>query len=173
MQPWRRVFRWRSLFRPRSSLVGRLPPVIQDRVEVVSYAEILLEWLQSRAMTILNGSPVVTRFAPSPTGALHLGNARTALFSYLWARKTGGRFILRIEDTDAERSQLRFRDELLAQLRWLGLDWDEGPDVGGPSAPYSQAERGDFYRTLYSRLESEAQAYPCYCTPAELELSRK
>jgi glutamyl-tRNA synthetase len=124
-------------------------------------------------MTILNASPAVTRFAPSPTGALHLGNARTALFSYLWARKTGGRFILRIEDTDAERSQLRFRDELMTQLRWLGLDWDEGPDVGGPSAPYSQAERGEFYRALYARLETQDQAYPCYCTPQELELSRK
>ena len=91
-------------------------------------------------------SPVITRFAPSPTGALHLGNARTAFFSYLWARKTRGRFILRIEDTDVERSQARFRDGLLADLRWLGLDWDEGPDVGGPAAPYSQAERGALYR---------------------------
>ncbi|HEY2677052.1 MAG TPA: glutamate--tRNA ligase [Steroidobacteraceae bacterium] len=124
-------------------------------------------------MSQSNETRAVTRFAPSPTGSLHLGNARTALFSYLWARKTGGRFILRIEDTDAERSQLRYRDELMEQLRWLGLDWDEGPDVGGPSAPYSQAERGEFYRTLYARLEAQQQAYPCYCTPEELELSRK
>jgi nondiscriminating glutamyl-tRNA synthetase len=118
-------------------------------------------------------SPVITRFAPSPTGSLHLGNARTAFFSYLWARKSGGRFILRIEDTDVERSQLRFRDELMADMRWLGLDWDEGPDVGGPSAPYSQAERGEFYGTLYARLEQQGFAYPCYCTAEELELSRK
>jgi glutamyl-tRNA synthetase len=104
---------------------------------------------------------------------LHLGNARTALFCYLWARKTRGRFILRIEDTDAERSRLRFRDQLIADLRWLGLDWDEGPDVGGPSAPYSQAERGDYYRSLYAQLEAEERAYPCYCTAEELELSRK
>ncbi|HEY1314648.1 MAG TPA: glutamate--tRNA ligase family protein, partial [Steroidobacteraceae bacterium] len=117
--------------------------------------------------------PVTTRFAPSPTGALHLGNARTALFSHLWARKSGGRFILRIEDTDAERSQLRFLDELMGEMRWLGLDWDEGPDIGGPSAPYSQAERGDLYRVLYARLEQDGQAYPCFCTPEELELSRK
>jgi glutamyl-tRNA synthetase len=122
---------------------------------------------------ILNSSPVITRFAPSPTGSLHLGNARTAFFSYLWARKSGGRFILRIEDTDAERSRLRFRDELMAELRWLGLDWDEGPDIGGPSAPYSQAERGEFYRTLFAQLEMNDQAYPCYCTAEELELSRK
>jgi nondiscriminating glutamyl-tRNA synthetase len=117
--------------------------------------------------------PVTTRFAPSPTGSLHLGNARTAFFSYLLARKNGGRFILRIEDTDVERSQLRFRDELIADLRWFDIEWDEGPDIGGPAAPYSQAERGDIYRTLFARLETENLAYPCYCTGEELELSRK
>jgi glutamyl-tRNA synthetase len=115
----------------------------------------------------------ITRFAPSPTGSLHLGNARTAFFSHLWARKSGGRFILRIEDTDAERSQQRFCDELMAELRWLGLDWDEGPGVGGPSAPYSQSERGDLYRQLFARLEADARAYACFCTAEELELSRK
>ena len=118
-------------------------------------------------------SSVITRFAPSPTGSLHLGNARTAFFSYLWARKAGGRFILRIEDTDVERSQDRFRDELVSDLKWLGFDWDEGPDVGGPHAPYSQSQRGDFYRALFHRLESEARAYKCYCSTEDLELSRK
>jgi nondiscriminating glutamyl-tRNA synthetase len=122
---------------------------------------------------ILGSSPVITRFAPSPTGSLHLGNARTAFFSHLWARKSGGRFILRIEDTDAERSRLSFRDGLMADMRWLGLDWDEGPDIGGPSAPYSQAERGEFYGKLFAQLELNGQAYPCYCTAEELELSRK
>jgi glutamyl-tRNA synthetase len=117
--------------------------------------------------------PVVTRFAPSPTGSLHLGNARTAFFSHLWARKSGGRFILRIEDTDVERSEERFRDEQMAELRWLGFDWDEGPDIGGPSAPYAQSERGEFYRGLFARLEANGRAYPCYCTAEELELSRK
>jgi len=117
--------------------------------------------------------PIVTRFAPSPTGSLHLGNARTAFFSHLWARKLGGRFILRIEDTDVERSDSRHRDALMAELRWLGLDWDEGPEIGGPSAPYSQSERGAFYRQLFSRLEEGGQVYPCYCTADELELSRK
>jgi nondiscriminating glutamyl-tRNA synthetase len=102
-----------------------------------------------------------------------LGNARTAFFSHLWARKTGGRFILRIEDTDVERSQLHFRDELMIDLGWLGLDWDEGPDVGGPSAPYSQSERGAFYQELFARLERGHQVYPCYCTAQDLELSRK
>jgi glutamyl-tRNA synthetase len=104
---------------------------------------------------------------------LHLGNARTAFFSHLWARKSGGRFILRIEDTDVERSQARFREELMAQMRWLGMRWDEGPDIGGPSAPYSQSERGEFYRALFARLAANGQVYPCYCTAAELELSRK
>src|SRR5271168_5613057 len=99
-------------------------------------------------MSLNNETPIITRFAPSPTGALHLGNARTALFSHLWARKTGGRFILRIEDTDVERSERRFRDALLEDLRWLGLDWDEGPDVGGPSAPYAQSARGAWYDGL-------------------------
>jgi glutamyl-tRNA synthetase len=122
---------------------------------------------------ILNSLPIVTRFAPSPTGSLHLGNARTAFFSHLLARKSGGRFILRIEDTDLERSRPRFREELMAEMRWLGLDWDEGPDIGGPSAPYSQAERGDFYRALFAQLEANGRAYPCYCTAEELELSRK
>jgi glutamyl-tRNA synthetase len=120
-----------------------------------------------------DSSAVITRFAPSPTGALHLGNARTAFFSHLWARKSGGRFILRIEDTDVERSQARFRDELMAEMRWLGLTWDEGPDIGGPSAPYSQAERGPFYQSLFARLAANGEAYPCYCTAEELELSRK
>jgi glutamyl-tRNA synthetase len=124
-------------------------------------------------MSAINESPVVTRFAPSPTGSLHLGNARTALFSHLWARKTGGKFILRIEDTDLERSQDRFRDQLMTDMRWLGLDWDEGPDVGGPSGPYRQAERGEFYRDLYAKLLSQGHAYPCYCTAEDLELSRK
>jgi nondiscriminating glutamyl-tRNA synthetase len=124
-------------------------------------------------MSSIENMPVITRFAPSPTGALHLGNARTALFSHLWARKTGGRFILRIEDTDAERSQERFRDQLMADMRWLGMDWDEGPDIGGPSAPYSQAERGELYRGLYTQLAASEQAYPCYCTAEDLELSRK
>src|SRR6202051_5191832 len=110
--------------------------------------EILLEWVQSSAMSL----PVITRFAPSPTGSLHLGNARTAFFSHLWARKSGGRFILRIEDTDVERSQARCRHQLMADLRWLGLDWDEGPDTGGRSAPYCQSGAGGFYRALFSRL---------------------
>ena len=118
--------------------------------------------------------PVITRFAPSPTGSLHLGNARTAFFSHLWARKSGGRFILRIEDTDYRaQPDCVSAIELMVDLGWLGLDWDEGPDVGGPSGPYSQSERGAFYRELFARLQAGGQAYPCYCTAEDLELSRK
>jgi glutamyl-tRNA synthetase len=124
-------------------------------------------------MSFSTDTPVITRFAPSPTGSLHLGNARTALFSHLWARKSGGKFILRIEDTDADRSQVRFRDQLMDDLRWLGLDWDEGPDVGGPSGPYCQAQRGEFYQGLFAQLAARQLAYPCYCTAEDLELSRK
>jgi glutamyl-tRNA synthetase len=102
-----------------------------------------------------------------------LGNARTAFFSHLWARQRGGRFILRIEDTDVERSHVRHRDGLLLDLRWLGLDWDEGPDIGGPAAPYVQSERGAGYDALFARLSAGGFAYPCYCTAEELELARK
>lgn len=117
--------------------------------------------------------PSVTRFAPSPTGSLHLGNARTALFNFLLARKLGGRFILRIEDTDLERSAERFLGELIDDLRWLGLEWEEGPDVGGPQAPYRQSERGALYREFFARLEATGLTYPCFCSPLELDVSRR
>ncbi len=115
---------------------------------------------------------VVTRFAPSPSGELHLGNVRTALFSQLLARRAGGRFILRIEDTDAARSTAAHAAALLDDLAWLGLGWDEGPDIGGPAGPYRQSERAAVYAPLLARLEAGGQAYPCFCTPAELELER-
>jgi len=115
----------------------------------------------------------VTRFAPSPTGYLHLGNARTALFNHLAARAGGGRLVLRIEDTDAERSDEALLERLLEDLRWLGLQWDEGPDVGGPHAPYRQSERGGQYAAAIDVLEAQGLAYPCFCTPEELQLSRR
>src|ERR1700754_846719 len=116
---------------------------------------------------------LVTRFAPSPTGYLHLGNARTALLSYLAARKADGRFILRVEDTDEARSNDDFMVALFADLKWLGLDWDEGPDIGGPHQPYRQRERGGIYKEWLSRLDAAGLTYPCFCTPAELNISRK
>ncbi len=117
---------------------------------------------------------VKTRFAPSPTGHIHLGNLRTALFSALVARHDPhGCFLLRIEDTDRERSREDYTHALLSDLRWLGLNWDEGPEVGGPHAPYAQSERDALYEQYFQRLQAQDQLYPCYCTPRELELSRK
>jgi glutamyl-tRNA synthetase len=113
------------------------------------------------------------RFAPSPTGYLHVGGARTALFNWLHARHVGGTFILRIEDTDAERSSVEMVGGILDSMKWLGLDWDEGPEVGGPHAPYFQAQRLDRHRAAASRLVAEGHAYYCYCTPADLEASRR
>ncbi len=113
------------------------------------------------------------RFAPSPTGPLHIGGARSALFNYLWARKNQGQFIVRIEDTDLERSTLESEADILASLRWLGIDWDEGIEMGGPHAPYRQTERLDSYRNYASRLLEKGQAYYCYCTEEELEAERQ
>lgn len=113
------------------------------------------------------------RFAPSPTGQLHVGNARTALFNWLWARGTGGTFVLRIEDTDAERSTRESEAAILADLRWLGLDWDEGPDIGGPHGPYRQSERRAAYAEYAERLVAGGHAYYCFCTPDMLEAARQ
>ncbi|HEX3843483.1 MAG TPA: glutamate--tRNA ligase [Steroidobacteraceae bacterium] len=115
----------------------------------------------------------VTRFAPSPTGELHLGNARTALFNYLLARRTGGRFLLRIEDTDAQRSQESHLAVMLEDLRWLGLDWDAGPDREDDRGPYRQSQRGAFYARFCEVLERQNAVYPCFCTPLELEAARR
>ncbi len=118
-------------------------------------------------------APAVTRFAPSPTGSLHLGNARTALFNYVLARRLGGRYALRIEDTDLERSAERYLAGLIEDLRWLGLDWDEGPDLGGAHGPYRQSERAAIYRDFFARLEQTGLTYPCFCSPIELDVSRR
>jgi nondiscriminating glutamyl-tRNA synthetase len=115
----------------------------------------------------------VTRFAPSPTGELHLGNARTALFNLLLARHAGGRFILRIEDTDTERSRESHTAALIADLRWLGIDWDAGPDREDDRGPYRQSLRGALYARYFALLEQRGQGYPCYCSALELELSRR
>ncbi len=114
-----------------------------------------------------------TRFAPSPTGHMHLGNARTALFSALLARKHEGVFLLRVEDTDQERSTLAYRDDLLEDLSWLGLAWQEGVQVGGALGPYAQSEREAIYQHYYQILEDKEQVYPCFCSPTELALVRK
>ncbi len=116
---------------------------------------------------------VRVRFAPSPTGALHLGSARTALFNWLFARHNKGKFILRIEDTDRTRSTKEAEKTIFHGLDWLGLDWDEGPNVGGPFGPYFQTERMDLYHKYTDQLIAEGKAYYCFCTPEELETKRK
>jgi glutamyl-tRNA synthetase len=113
------------------------------------------------------------RFAPSPTGYLHVGGARTALFNWLYARHHGGVFVLRIEDTDVERSSWEMVSGIVDGLRWLGLDWDEGPDVGGPHGPYFQSERLQKYRAAAERLVAEGHAYYCYCSPEALKAQRE
>ncbi|MBN1163458.1 MAG: glutamate--tRNA ligase [Candidatus Krumholzibacteriota bacterium] len=116
---------------------------------------------------------VRVRFAPSPTGYLHVGGARTALFNWLFARHQGGKFIIRVEDTDRERSTGEFGRMLLEDLSWLGLDWDEGPGSGGEFGPYYQSERIEGYRREAQRLVGENRAYPCFCTDEELEEKRE
>ncbi len=115
---------------------------------------------------------VRVRFAPSPTGAPHIGNIRTALFDYLWARHSGGKFILRVEDTDQKREVDNGLELIMASLRALGLDWDEGPDIGGAFGPYRQSERLHLYREHAERLVAAGDAYYCYCSGAELEQMR-
>ena len=116
---------------------------------------------------------VVTRFAPSPTGYLHVGGARTALFNWLYARRMGGRFLLRIEDTDVKRNTPTAMRQVIEDLRWLGIDWDEGPEVGGPNGPYLQSQRRDIYDKYVKKLVEEGKAYYCFDTAAELAAMRE
>ncbi len=120
----------------------------------------------------LGGKPRL-RFAPSPTGYLHIGGVRTALFNWLWARHTGGTFILRIDDTDQERSTPENERIILRDMRWLGLLWDEGPEVEGPSGPYRQMERLPVYAEFAEKLIAAGAAYRCFCTKEELDAQRK
>ncbi len=116
---------------------------------------------------------VRVRIAPSPSGNLHIGTARTALFNYLFAKKRNGKFILRIEDTDAERTSQAYIDNIFDSLKALGLNWDEGPDVGGPYGPYTQSERFDIYPKYVQELLDKGFAYECFCTPEELEAEKE
>ena len=117
--------------------------------------------------------PVRVRFAPSPTGDLHVGNIRTALYDWAYARHTGGKFVFRIEDTDRERVTDEYINAAIDTLKWLGLQWDEGPEVGGPSAPYLQSQRLDIYADWAAKFLAAGDAYHCYCNPEELEASRE
>lgn len=126
-----------------------------------------------RARVSATGVTVRVRFAPSPSGYLHIGGARTALFNWLWARQQGGTFILRVEDTDQERSSIDSVRAVLDALRWLKLDWDEGPEVGGSVGPYFQSDRHQYYRAAIETLISKGKAYRCYCTKEELDAQRQ
>ncbi|MEH7108929.1 glutamate--tRNA ligase [Bacillus sp. JJ1764] len=119
------------------------------------------------------GNEVRVRYAPSPTGHLHIGNARTALFNYLFARNQNGKFIIRIEDTDQKRNIEGGEESQLKYLKWLGMDWDEGVDVGGEYGPYRQSERNHIYETYYNQMLETGRAYKCYCTEEELEAERE
>ena len=116
---------------------------------------------------------VRVRFAPSPTGPLHIGGSRTALFNYLFAKKNKGSFVLRIEDTDKERSELKWVQEIIEELHWLGIEWQEGPDIGGKFSPYKQSQRLDIYKEYLEKLLAEKKAYYCNCAPEELEAKRQ
>ena len=118
-------------------------------------------------------SPVRVRFAPSPTGKLHIGGARTAIYNWAFARANGGTFILRIDDTDPTRSTEENTQIILRAMHWLGLDWDEGPEVGGDFGPYAQTERLTLYKQTAERLLAEGKAYPCFCTPEQLSQDRE
>src|SRR5260370_16131554 len=124
-------------------------------------------------MEVPEAANVRVRIAPSPTGFAHLGTASTALYNVLFARRQGGSFALRIDDTDLERNRPEYEQLIYESLRWLSLDWDEGPDKGGPYAPYRQSERVDIYKEHAARLLSEGNAYRCYCTPEEIEAERR
>jgi glutamyl-tRNA synthetase/nondiscriminating glutamyl-tRNA synthetase len=121
----------------------------------------------------MNTKKTRARFAPSPTGLLHVGNARTALYNWLVARHADGQYILRIEDTDVERSKEEHEAQLIEDLHWLGLDWDEGPEISGPHAPYRQSERLAIYKEHTEQLLNEGKAYRCFCTAEELEAERR
>lgn len=123
-------------------------------------------------MSILS-SKVRARIAPSPTGHLHLGTARTALYNYLYAKAKKGDFVLRLEDTDAERSCETYTQDILDGLKWLGLNWDEGPDIGGPFPPYRQTQKTDHYEQIAHKLIKEGKAYFCYASPEELDALRE
>lgn len=113
------------------------------------------------------------RFPPSPTGFMHIGNVRTALFNFLFARKNNGKFVLRIEDTDKERSKKEYEDDIIEGLKWLNINWDEGPDIGGPYGPYRQSERLDIYKFYINKLLEEDKAYLCFCSEEEIEKDRE
>lgn len=129
--------------------------------------------METRKLKLKKTGEIRTRFAPSPTGFFHIGGARTALFNYLFAKQNQGSFILRIEDTDLERSKPEFEKDIIESLKWLGIEWTEGPDIGGNYGPYRQSERSDIYEKYLKKLLEEKKAYYCFCSEEELEAKRQ
>ena len=129
--------------------------------------------MPKRELKLVKTGEIRTRFAPSPTGFFHIGSARTALFNYLFAKQNQGSFVLRIEDTDLERSKPEFEKDIIDSLKWLGIEWTEGPDIGGNYGPYRQSERIKIYEKYLKQLLEEKKAYYCFCTPEELEAKRQ
>jgi glutamyl/glutaminyl-tRNA synthetase len=126
-----------------------------------------------RDFQFIQPGKIRVRFAPATTGYLHVGGARTALFNFLFAKRYQGTFILRIEDTDKEKSRKEFEEDIINSLLWLGINWDEGPDVGGNFGPYRQSERGEIYKKYLQKLLEEKKAYFCFCSEEELEAQRQ
>ncbi|GAI28454.1 unnamed protein product, partial [marine sediment metagenome] len=124
-------------------------------------------------LKLISPGEVRVRIAPSPTGHLHIGTARAALFNYLFAKKREGSFILRIEDTDVERSKKEWEQEIIEGLKWLGIEWSEGPDIGGDYSPYRQSERLEIYSKYIRKLLKEGKAYYCFCSKEELETQKQ
>jgi len=128
---------------------------------------------KTKPFKLIETGEVRTRFAPSPTGFFHIGSARTALFNYLFSKQKQGSFVLRIEDTDAERSKPEFEKDIIKSLKWLGIEWTEGPDIGNGRGPYRQSERTKIYEKYLKKLLAENKAYYCFCSPEELDAKRQ
>lgn len=153
---------------------GLFARAIQDRITNMKRPPVKIGVREmQQAQNRSAGAKARVRIAPSPTGPIHVGTIHTALFNWLFARSTGSTFIVRLEDTDQERSKPEWETAIYEEMRWLNLDWDEGPDIGGPYGPYRQMERLPLYREYADRLLASGHAYPCYCTAEELDAERK
>ncbi|KAF2965785.1 hypothetical protein GQX73_g7787 [Xylaria multiplex] len=160
-----------SLYVIRGALRRQVLP--QSRQRIFSRSNFFARPARGGPTSLLPSAPARTRFAPSPTGYVHIGSLRTALFNYLLARATGGQFLVRVEDTDQKRLVPDAEERLFEDLKWAGLSWDEGPDVGGPYGPYKQSERLQSYKEHADQLLEDGRAYRCFCTPQELDTMKQ
>ncbi|KAI0542391.1 hypothetical protein GGR58DRAFT_306730 [Xylaria digitata] len=160
-----------SLYVIRGALRRQMLP--QCRQRIFSRSNFFARLASDGSTSLLPSAPARTRFAPSPTGYVHIGSLRTALFNYLLARATGGQFLVRVEDTDQKRLVPDAEEKLFEDLKWAGLSWDEGPDVGGPYGPYKQSERLQSYKEHADQLLEDGRAYRCFCTPQQLDTMKR